>query len=44
MTELFRDPVVATLISFGVASVTSVPVGMAVKAAQRGVVDAAVPA
>ncbi|MFJ6670265.1 hypothetical protein ACIQMJ_04040 [Actinosynnema sp. NPDC091369] len=42
--QLFTDPVVATLISFGVATVIGVPIGMAVKAAQRRVVDAAVPA
>ncbi|WP_367133440.1 DedA family protein [Saccharothrix sp. HUAS TT1] len=42
--QLFSDPVVAALISFGVATVISVPIGMAVKAAQRRVVDAAAPA
>ena len=39
--QLFTDPVVATVISFGVATLISVPIGMAVKAAQRRVVDAA---
>lgn len=41
--QVFTDPVVATLISFGVATLISVPIGMAVKAAQRRAVDAAVP-
>ena len=42
--RVFADPVVATLVSFGVATLISVPIGMAVKAAQRRAVDAAVPA
>ncbi|ONI81946.1 membrane-associated protein [Saccharothrix sp. ALI-22-I] len=39
--QVFTDPLVAVLISFGVATLISVPIGMAVKAAQRRVVDAA---
>jgi membrane-associated protein len=39
--QVITDPVVATLLSFGVATLVSVPIGMAVKAAQRRVVDAA---
>ncbi|MEV8438830.1 hypothetical protein AB0425_15760 [Actinosynnema sp. NPDC051121] len=39
--QLFADPVVGTLLSFGVATLVGVPLGMAVKAAQRRVVDAA---
>ncbi|MBB5807070.1 membrane protein DedA with SNARE-associated domain [Saccharothrix ecbatanensis] len=42
--RIFSDPLVATLVSVGVAMLISVPIGMAVKAAQRRVVDAAVPA
>ncbi|WP_447005197.1 DedA family protein [Saccharothrix isguenensis] len=42
--RIFSDPLVATLISFGVATLVSVPIGMAVRAAQRRVADAAVPA
>lgn len=42
--QVFTDPLVATLISFGVATLVGVPIGMAVKAAQRRAVDAAVAA
>lgn len=42
--RLFTDPIVATLVSFAVATLIGVPIGMAVKAAQRRAVDAAVPA
>ncbi|ROP39072.1 DedA family protein [Saccharothrix texasensis] len=39
--QVFTDPVVATLVSFAVATLVGVPIGMAVRAAQRRVVDAA---
>ncbi len=42
--RLVTDPVAATLVSFGVATPISAPIGVAVKAAQRRAVDAAVPA
>lgn len=42
--QVFTDPLVATLVSFAVATLISVPIGMAVRAAQRRAVDAAVDA
>ncbi|MER5261469.1 VTT domain-containing protein [Actinosynnema sp. NPDC002837] len=38
--QLFTDPVVATLVSFAVATLVGVPIGMAVRAAQRRAVAA----
>ncbi|MEU4739053.1 DedA family protein [Actinosynnema sp. NPDC023658] len=39
--QLFSNPLVATLVSLAVAALVGVPIGMAVRAAQRRVADAA---